>query len=123
MIGRELSLECISENVERIIRLFPSLGDDFFDMFFESLRDNNVTNEELTDAVKFIRDTYIYPSPPKVADFISYILRQRPMPEEKIEDLQEVPCPEAEEKKRKFIEKLMSEPLDPIDYKKEYPEY
>ena len=118
-----LTINCISENIDRIMLMFPSLSEGFYDMFFESLKDNKITDEELTSAVKFVRDTYAYPSPPRVADFINYILRQRPKPEEKIEDLQEVAHPEVEERNREFLEKLMRDPIEPIDYKKEYPEY
>lgn len=67
----ELNKECIFSNVARIKKAFPALPIDFFDVFDDRLQANNFNDDRLNDAVNYVIDTCIYPTP-TIAQFISF---------------------------------------------------
>jgi len=69
-------LTSIAKNAEKINGIWPSLPISFYDNFFESLKDNKVTDKELTIAVKHVRDTCGYPTP-LISEFINFIKKIR----------------------------------------------
>lgn len=58
-------------SVAKIKSAFPSLPGSFYDTFAERIVDNNFCDERLKDAVNFVIDHCIYPTP-TVANFISF---------------------------------------------------
>jgi len=67
----KLSTQIIIDNVKRIKKAFPALPEGFYDVLAERITDNTFTDDRLTDAVKNVIDTCIYPTP-TIAQFISF---------------------------------------------------
>ena len=99
------------KNFVGINKRYPSLQGFFYEDFIDSLIDNKVTDEELTDAVKYMRDSYEYQSPPRVANFINYIIKNRIPPEERKEEISEdriIINPEKEREQAEFNARLLT---------------
>lgn len=67
----KLSTQIIIDNVKRIKKAFPALPEGFYDVLAERITDNTFTDDRLTDAVKNVIDTCVYPQP-TIAQFISF---------------------------------------------------
>lgn len=67
----ELTGPCLVNCVVTIKKAFPSLPIDFYDVFTDRLKANGFTDERLRDAVNYVVDTCIYPTP-TIANFISF---------------------------------------------------
>jgi hypothetical protein len=76
LVQKHTLLASIAKNAEKINGIWPSLHIGFYENFFESLKDNRVTDEELTRAVKHVRDTCKFPTP-RISDFIEFIKEDR----------------------------------------------
>jgi hypothetical protein len=66
-----LNTESIIQNAAKIKKAFPSLSIDFFDVFTDRIRENSFNDARLKDAVNFVIDNCVYPTP-TIAQFISY---------------------------------------------------
>lgn len=55
----------------KIKKAFPQLPDPWYEVFQERIKNNNFTNERLIDAVDFVIDNCIYPTP-TIAQFIQF---------------------------------------------------
>jgi hypothetical protein len=66
-----LTTESIIKEEAKIKKAFPSLPIDFFDVFTDRIRENGFTDTRLKDAVNFVIDNCVYPTP-TIAQFISY---------------------------------------------------
>lgn len=62
--------------MQKIKKSFPSLEAEFYDILCDRLKENEVTDNELTEAVNHVIDTCIYPTP-TIAQFITYIQDKR----------------------------------------------
>ena len=67
----ELTGQCLTNCVIVIKKAFPSLPIGFYDVFTDRLRDNGFTDDRLMDAVNYVIDTCIYPTP-TIANFIGF---------------------------------------------------
>jgi len=67
----ELTTKNWIDNVKRLKKTFPGLTEGFYDVLAERLTDNMFSDQRLTDAVKHVIDTCIYPTP-TIAQFISF---------------------------------------------------
>ena len=67
----ELSSQCIIRCVSDIKKSFPTLPVGFYDVFADRLKANNFTDQRLQDAVNFVIDTCVYPTP-TIAQFIGF---------------------------------------------------
>ena len=56
---------------EKIVKTFPKLPSQFFDIFYDRIRDNGFTDKRLKDAVNYVIDNCQYPEP-TIAQFISF---------------------------------------------------
>ena len=105
-----LTIENVKRSLEKINKLFPTLNEDFYDLFCESLKENKVTDEELTDVVRYMRDDFRYKEA-RVSDFISYIKENRIPPEERKEEISEdriIINPEKEREQEEFNARLLT---------------
>ena len=66
-----LSTPCVIKNITRIKNAFPSLPEGFYEIFSDRLINDGFNDERLTDAVNYVIDTCIYPTP-TIAQFISF---------------------------------------------------
>ena len=66
-----LNTQCIIECVAKIKKAFPALPIDFYEVFRERIRNTNFSDKRLVDAVNFVIDNCIYPTP-TIANFISF---------------------------------------------------
>ena len=106
-----LTIKNMEENLKRINGLWNSLSLGFYENFFESLKDNNVTDKELTLAVKYVRDTCKYPTP-FISEFIGFIQKYR---EDYIPEKSEPTSEEIEAKKER--DRLWQETTDAFNQK------
>lgn len=67
----ELSKEVVILNIASIKKAFPALPKPYFDILIDRIKANNFTNQRLNDAVNFVLDNNIYPTP-TIAQFISF---------------------------------------------------
>lgn len=67
----ELTKPIIVEMTIKIRQTFPSLPVGFFDILSDRLVANNFTDQRLKDAVDYVIDNCIYPTP-TIAQFISF---------------------------------------------------
>jgi hypothetical protein len=67
----ELTAQCLVSCISDIKKAFPSLPVGFYDILTDRLADNGFSNDRLTDAVRNVIDTCIYPTP-TIAQFISF---------------------------------------------------
>lgn len=67
----ELTMECIAENQVKLLKAFPSLTPAFHDILADRLKANNYCDARLKDAVDYVIDNCIYPTP-TIAQFISF---------------------------------------------------
>jgi hypothetical protein len=58
--------------MRKLTDAFPELKPEFFKLLRERIEENEFTDYRLEQTVKHIIDTYQYPNPPKIADFIVY---------------------------------------------------
>jgi hypothetical protein len=118
-----LTAEGIASNIERINEVFPSLSKGFYKVLCERIKDKKFTDWEFTNSVNHVIDTCKYPNP-QIAEFISYIIDQRPRPEEMPEKEYEIIIdPVKEQECADFMAKLLAEPNDDSHYKKDFPVY
>src|SRR6056297_3560852 len=67
----ELTKEFAAKMTEKIVKTFPKLSSQFFDIFYDRIRDNGFTDKRLKDAVNYVIDNCQYPEP-TIAQFISF---------------------------------------------------
>ena len=67
----ELTTLCVIENVKRLKAAFPALPQGFYDILVEMVKDDGFGDQRLTDAVKNVIKTCVYPIP-TVANIISW---------------------------------------------------
>lgn len=67
----ELTAPGVTENMAKIKAAFPGLHIGFYAVFAERIREAGFTDERLGDAVKYVIDNCIYPSP-TIANFLAY---------------------------------------------------
>jgi hypothetical protein len=53
------------------MKAFPQLSEEFYDIFQERIAENGFCDSRLTDAVNYVIDNCIYPTP-TIASFLSY---------------------------------------------------
>jgi len=92
-----LTAQGIADNIERINENFPSATKGFYKILCDRIKAHKFTDFEFTRAVSHVIDTCKFPNP-MVAEFISYILNERPRPEE-------IPEPELSEEEKKEKQK------------------
>ena len=66
-----ISTHAVVESVAKIKSAFPMLPPGFYDAFASRIIDNQFCDERLRDAVNFVIDNCIYPTP-TIANFISF---------------------------------------------------
>jgi len=66
-----LTTDNVIENVSKIKKAFPILSAGFFDIFQERLKNKGFTDQKLNDAVNYVIDNCIYPTP-TIANFLSF---------------------------------------------------
>lgn len=66
-----LTTENWIDNVKRMKKAFPALPEGFYDVLAERVTEHTFTDERMSDAVKNVIDTCIYPQP-TIAQFISF---------------------------------------------------
>jgi hypothetical protein len=67
----DLTDKILVESVVKVKKAFPSLPVDFYDIFTDRIRDNGFNDSRLKDAVNFVIDNCIYPTP-TIAQFIGF---------------------------------------------------
>lgn len=67
----ELTKPIIVEMTVKIRQSFPALPVGFFDILSDRLLANNFTDQRLKDAVEYVIDNCVYPTP-TIAQFISF---------------------------------------------------
>ena len=67
----ELTTKVIIESVAKIKKAFPTLPIGFYDVFTDRLKANGFNDARLRDAVAYVIDNCIYPTP-TIAQFISF---------------------------------------------------
>lgn len=67
----ELTGDNVTLNVVKIQKVFPALSKEFYDIFQERLKDKGFTDQKLNDAVNYVIDNCIYPTP-TIANFLKY---------------------------------------------------
>lgn len=66
-----LTKECVAKNTIKLKQSFPALPGNFFDMFYDRIKENNYTDKRLSEAVNYVIDNCVYPTP-TIAQFISF---------------------------------------------------
>lgn len=77
-----LTAQGIASNLERINENFPSTTKGFYKILCDRVKTHKFTDFEFTRAVNHVIDTCKFPNP-MVGEFISFILNERPRPEER----------------------------------------
>ena len=67
----ELTEGCFAKNMLKIKQSFPTLPEDWYDVFFERLKAKNIGDIRLTDAVNHVVDTCDF-SKPTIAKFLNF---------------------------------------------------
>lgn len=67
----ELKPETVLESIKKIRSAFPSMSNDFYNIFMERLKDKGFSDKRLKDAVNYVIDTCQYPTP-TLANFLSF---------------------------------------------------
>jgi hypothetical protein len=67
----ELTTNAVIQSLKDIKQAFPVLPVDFYDIFQRRIKANNFCDERLNDAVNFVIDNCVYPTP-TVAQFITF---------------------------------------------------
>jgi hypothetical protein len=66
----------VIENVKILKRSFPQLEGGFYDILSKMIREDGFTNQRLTDAVKHVIRTCVYPTP-TIANILSFDKRMK----------------------------------------------
>lgn len=67
----ELTARAVIDNVAKIKMAFPALPAGFYDILGERIKENNFCDARLRDAIAFVIDNCLYPTP-TIANFISF---------------------------------------------------
>lgn len=67
----ELTKECIAKENVKLMTAFPALEPGFFKVFSDRIKANNYTDQRLKDAIGYVIDNCVYPTP-TIAQFISF---------------------------------------------------
>lgn len=71
-----LTAETVVESITKVRATFPTLSNDFYDIFMERIKDKCFSDKRLKDAVNHVIDTCQYPTP-TLANFLSFDKRVR----------------------------------------------
>jgi hypothetical protein len=66
-----LKIENIIKEIARIKLAFPTLSEEFYDIFLDRIKENEFTNNKLHDAINNVIDNCIYPLP-TIAQFLTF---------------------------------------------------
>ena len=67
----ELTKICLGESIMKLKQTFPSLPNDFYDVFSDRITDNKFNNDRLKASINHVIDNCVYPVP-TIAQFISF---------------------------------------------------
>jgi len=64
-----LTLKALTKNTLKLKAAFPTLPEEFYDIFLERIKVHDFTDERLNKAIDRVIDTCVYPTP-TIANFI-----------------------------------------------------
>jgi hypothetical protein len=71
-----LTIPCIAENMKAIELSFPQLDPGFYDILTKLIKEDGFTDQRLTDAVKHLIKTCVYPTP-TIANILNFDKRMK----------------------------------------------
>lgn len=67
----DLTTQFVIESSAKLMKSFPALPKEFFEIFGDRIKDNEFNDSRLNDAVNYVIDNCVYPTP-TIAQFISF---------------------------------------------------